>query len=88
MHHLGTGRANRGKRILALLDETTATVVDLEPGEILSHNIDPTHDYWRNQRREPGRWPGSQSSQYPMSRLMCHLCRDSGHWWTLGDLNP
>ncbi len=50
MHHLGIGRAHRGKRILALLDDTTATVVELETGEILSrHHIDPTRGYWRNQ---------------------------------------
>jgi transposase InsO family protein len=63
MHHLGIGRAHRGKRILALLDPTTATVIDLETGEILSeHHIEPTRGYWRNQRQEPGRWPGSQSN--------------------------
>lgn len=60
MHHLGIGTHHRGKRILALIDETTVSVIHLDTGEILStHNIDPTRSYWRNQQQEPGRWPGS-----------------------------
>ena len=62
MHHLGIGRTHTGKRILALADPTTITVIHLNTGEILSqHHIDPTRGYWRNQQREPGRWPGSRS---------------------------
>jgi transposase InsO family protein len=61
MHHLGIGLRHRGTRILALADETTITVTALDTGEILSeHLIDPSRGYWRNQRQEPGRWPGSQ----------------------------
>ncbi|HWI30326.1 MAG TPA: hypothetical protein VNT50_02450 [Microbacterium sp.] len=60
MHHLGIGYQHRGKRILALIDESTVTVVHLDTGEILStHIIDPHRSYWRNQQQEPGRWPGS-----------------------------
>jgi len=60
MHHLGIGADHRGKRVLALIDETTVTVIHLDTGEILStHNIDPDRSYWRNQQQEPGRWPGS-----------------------------
>ena len=60
MHHLGIGADHRGKRILALIDETTVTVIHLDTGEILStHHINPTRSYWRNQQQEPGRWPGS-----------------------------
>ena len=59
MHHLGIGAANAGKRILALADHTTITVIELHTGEILSaHHIDPGKTYWRNQQRSPGRWPG------------------------------
>ena len=59
MHHLGIGAANAGKRILALADQTTITVIELHTGEILSaHHIDPDKTYWRNQQRSPGRWPG------------------------------
>ncbi len=63
MHHLAIGAAHRGRRILALIDDTTATVIDLETGEILATNtIDPARSYWRNTRRAPGRWPGALSS--------------------------
>lgn len=62
MHHLGIGYAHRGKRILILADNTTTTVVHLDTGEIIATNhIDPTRTYWRNQEREPGRWPNSRS---------------------------
>jgi transposase InsO family protein len=58
MHHLGVGRRHTGKRILAITDETTATVIHLDTGEILSeHHIDPARGYWRNQLQPPGRWP-------------------------------
>lgn len=60
MHHLGIGAHHHGKRVIALIDETTVTVIHLDTDEILStHNIDPTRSYWRNHEQEPGRWPGS-----------------------------
>jgi transposase InsO family protein len=60
LHHLGIGRHHSGKAILILVDQTTATVTQLTTGEILSqHLIDPTRDYWRDQNKEPGRWPSS-----------------------------
>jgi hypothetical protein len=60
MHHLGTGRSNARKRVLALADDTHVTITDLETGEILStHLIEPHKNYWRNQNKEPGRWPSS-----------------------------
>jgi transposase InsO family protein len=60
MHHLGIGVKHRGKRILALVDETTVTVVHLDTAEIIATNtINPERSYWRNQMKEPGRWPGS-----------------------------
>lgn len=62
MHHLGIGTAHRGKRVLALIDESTVAITHLDTGEILSeHFIDPARGYWRNQQREPGRWPSSRS---------------------------
>ena len=46
------------RRILAIADQTTVTVMDLTTGEILStHTIDPDRSYWRNQQKSPGRWP-------------------------------
>jgi transposase InsO family protein len=61
MHHLGVGRAHAGKRVLAFADDQHITVAELTTGEVLStHQIDPTRAYWRNQNREPGRWPPPQ----------------------------
>jgi transposase InsO family protein len=61
MHHLGVGYAHRGRRVLAIADENTLTVLDLKTGEILStHHIDPAKHYWRNTQRAPGRWPGAR----------------------------
>jgi transposase InsO family protein len=58
MHHLGIGITHARRRILAIADNTTVTVTELETGEILStHNIEPTKSYWRNQQKSPGRWP-------------------------------
>lgn len=61
MHHLGIGAAHRGKRVLALIETTEVTIIELETGEILATNtIDPHRGYWRNTQREPGRWPSSR----------------------------
>lgn len=50
-----------GRPVLILLDQTTATVTHQTTGETLSHhNIDPDRSYWRNQDKEPGRWPSPQ----------------------------
>lgn len=62
MHHLGIGRAHARKRVLAIADDTTVTVTDLQIGEVLSrHLIQPDKSYWRNQDKEPGRWPSSEN---------------------------
>lgn len=58
MHHLGIGSAHRGKRILAIVDETTVSVIHLDTGEIIATNeINPDRGYWRNTQIAPGRWP-------------------------------
>ena len=60
MHHLGIGVEHRGKRILALIDESAVTIVHLNTGEIIATNtIKADRNYWRNETKEPGRWPGS-----------------------------
>ena len=60
MHHLGIGTAHARKRVLALADDHHITVIELDTGEVLStHLIEPNKAYWRNQQKEPGRWPGS-----------------------------
>lgn len=49
-------------RVLALADEHQITIVELTTAEVLSrHQIDPDRGYWRNQNKEPGRWPDSQN---------------------------
>lgn len=61
MHHLGIGRSNVRKQVLAFADSTTITVIELQTGEMLSrHTIDPAKTYWCNNDKNPGRWPGSQ----------------------------
>ena len=60
MHHLGIGTTHRGKHVLAIADNTTVTVIELDTSEILAtHTIDPDKHYWRNTQRAPGRWPGA-----------------------------
>lgn len=60
MHHLGVGRAHARKRVLAFADDHHVTVAELTTGEVLStHLIEPERTYWRNQNKEPGRWPSS-----------------------------
>jgi hypothetical protein len=64
MHHLGVGAAHARRRVLAIVDEHEVTVVALDTGEVLStHRIEPDRTYWRNQRRDPGRWPGSRATE-------------------------
>jgi hypothetical protein len=63
LHHLNTGAAHARTRVLAIVDERDVTVVALDTGEILSsHLVEPDRRYWRNQRRDPGRWPGSRAT--------------------------
>ena len=58
MHHLGIGAAHAGKRVLAIADNTTVTVIELHTGEVLATNIiEPDKTYWRNTQKAPGRWP-------------------------------
>jgi transposase InsO family protein len=62
MHHLHTGVNHAGTRVLAFADDHQVTVADLMTGEILSvHLIEPHKTYWRNQNKQPGRWPSSHT---------------------------
>lgn len=62
MHHLGIGIAHRGKRCILIADEHAVTVVHLDTGELIATNtINPARTYWRNNEKEPGRWPSSSS---------------------------
>jgi len=63
LHHLRIGAAHAGRRVLAIADERDVTVVALDTGEVLStHLVEPTKGYWRNQQKDPGRWPGSPAT--------------------------
>lgn len=58
LHHLGVGHDHARKAVLILTDETTVTITDHTTGEILgTYLIQPDRNYWRNQTKEPGRWP-------------------------------
>jgi transposase InsO family protein len=60
MHHLSSGATHARKRVLALADDHHVIVTDLTTGEVLStHLIQPDKSYWRNEDKEPGRWPSS-----------------------------
>ena len=63
LYHLKIGAAHARRRVLAIVDEQEVTVVDLDTGEVLSaHRIEPERRYWRNTRRDPGRWPRSRAT--------------------------
>jgi hypothetical protein len=63
LHHLNTGAAHARRRVFAIVGEVEVTVVALDTGELVSvHRIEPDKGYWRNTRRDPGRWPGSQQT--------------------------
>lgn len=59
MHHLGLGAANAHRRVLAIADQTSVTVIDLTTGEVLStHTIDPNRSTGATNKKRPGRRPG------------------------------
>jgi hypothetical protein len=58
LRHLGIGRDHAGTKVLILV--TTVTVVSKTHHRVLSsHRIEPDRNYWRNQNKNPGRWPGN-----------------------------
>ncbi|GGL60347.1 hypothetical protein GCM10011575_18560 [Microlunatus endophyticus] len=65
MHHLGIGAAHAGKPVTILITDTDVTVIHNGTGNILATNtINPDRTYWRNNQKEPGRWPSSQTPEY------------------------
>ena len=59
LHHLGVGRGHAKQPVLILIDEHEATVTHRTTGEVLgTYLIKTDKNYWRNQTKEPGRWPG------------------------------
>ena len=60
MHHLGIGITHAHTPVLILVAATTVTVISKTNHQFLSsHHIDPDKNYWRNQNKNPGRWPGN-----------------------------
>ena len=59
LHHLGIGITHAGTQVLIIVTTTTVTVLTTPEYQLIaSHTIDPNHNYWRNQQKRPGRWPG------------------------------
>jgi transposase InsO family protein len=60
LHHLGIGITHAHTPVLILVAATTITVISKTHHQVLSsHHIDPDKNYWRNQNKNPGRWPGN-----------------------------
>jgi transposase InsO family protein len=60
LHHLGIGRTHAHTPALILVAAHTVTVISKTSHHVLSsHTIDPDKNYWRNQNKNPGRWPGN-----------------------------
>ncbi len=68
LHRL-LARYKTGGLDVAIADDTTVTVIELETGEILStRRIQPERTYWRNTKKPQAEGPGLSSD----------TCRDSG----------
>jgi transposase InsO family protein len=60
LHHLGIGRRHAGTHVLLLVDRIKVNVINPATGEHLaSHTINTHRNYWRNEQKDPGRWPRS-----------------------------
>jgi transposase InsO family protein len=59
LHHLGIGRTHAHTPVLILVTTHTVTVISKTSYQLIaSHHIDPDHNYWPNQNKNPGRRPG------------------------------
>jgi transposase InsO family protein len=59
LHHLGIGRCHAATPVLILVTSQNVTVISKTGYRLIaSHTIDPNRNYWRNQQKNPGRWPG------------------------------
>lgn len=62
LRHLGIGIEHARKHVLILVTATHATTVERATGQVLSsHTINSDKNYWRNETKNPGRWPGFSS---------------------------
>ena len=59
-HHLGIGITHAHTPVLILDTAHTVTVISKTGYHVLSSlHVDPDKNYWRNQNKNPGRWPGN-----------------------------
>jgi transposase InsO family protein len=59
IHHLGIGKTHAHTPVLIYATATTVTVLSTTTHKLISsHTVDPNRNYWRNQQKSPGRWPG------------------------------
>lgn len=60
MYHLGIGRIHAATTVIILVTTTHMGVLSKTTHQLIaSHLVDPNRNYWRNQQRNPGQWPGS-----------------------------
>ena len=60
LHHLGVGRTHAHTPVLILVTTDTVTVISKTGYQLIaSHTINPDRNYWRNEQKNPGRWPGN-----------------------------
>lgn len=60
LHHLGIGITHAHTPVLIMVTTHTVTVISKTGYHVLSsHTIDGEKNYWRNQNKNPGRWPGN-----------------------------
>ncbi|MBV8786251.1 MAG: IS481 family transposase [Mycobacterium sp.] len=65
LHHLGIGRAHAGTPVLILVTTTVTVLSNPDLQVIATHHINPDRNYWRNQQKSPGRWPGQSVTDDP-----------------------
>jgi transposase InsO family protein len=60
LHHLGIGRTHTHTPVLILITTDTVTVISKTGYQLIaSHHIDPDHNYWPNQQKNPDQRPGN-----------------------------
>jgi hypothetical protein len=60
IHHLGIGKTHAHTPVLIIITAITVTVLSKTTHQpIASHTVNPDRNYWRNQQKNPGRWPRS-----------------------------
>jgi hypothetical protein len=69
LHHLGVGRKHKRERVIILVDQTTATVINQETGEILSRHHQPEQRLLAQPRQKPRPLAGATKEERNTSAL-------------------